>query len=286
MVPGPGPPGRRPRPRRGPSLRLRRHMRSKLLRAEHRRGAARCTACGLLDVVGEGRPVVAGGVAPPHRRPARAGHRATTAIDARSSRIEGDPADVAGLDGRSAARGGHGRWPRRVIVADLDQGQHVQRPGLHRPVTRRRWSSRDSRYQCSRWDSGGGEEVVAAERPQDVALAGVVADLAIQRQRLLQLLRAREGRALLGQRELVVGQAHDRHDVRVGVVVERVGDLALVAELAPDPERLVVPAVGDRVVGLPVRDAAERLREPRPRYGSRLQPCAAIASNRVRASFR
>ena len=91
-----------------------------------------------------------------------------------------------------------------------------------------------------------GEEVVAAEAPEEVALPGPVAEGPVDGQRLLE--HDARGRVRPG---IDLGRHHGLGDARVAAVVEGIGELALrgrvarprlVGLAAPDGERLVVPA--------------------------------------------
>ena len=116
---------------------------------------------------------------------------------------------------------------------------------------------------------GVGREIEeAAERPEDVALARLVAGRPIELEGPLQLRAgAVERGCQLGVGQPFGGRVHDRQHPGVGVVVERVRDRARIACVLPDAQRFAIPAFGGGVVGLPVGDAADRLGELRSEVG-------------------
>ena len=236
-----------------------------------RRGRSRSSAGGGAPRPTAGRPLAR------RRRPTR--------DDRQVVEDERDARDVAGLVEVLRARGGRSRrasskcrWPTSDSASMCsDHASIVRSPAA-------RWRSSDRRYQVSAVARVGGEVVEAAEAPHDVALAARVAQLAIDAPAPPRASPCARAAASSGRPRA----AHDLDHVGVGPVVERVGDLALVADLAPEvaaPRRTSASAVV--LVRLPVGDAAERLGEPRAGRPARAPSRgAAIASNRARASLR
>ena len=146
---------------------------------------------------------------------------------------ERDPGDVARLVEQAEAVGE--QRPRLVDVPELEQRQAelVQRPGLLRPVTD---LAIQLERRAERRHRGGvvvGEVVLDADAPLHVGLTGDVAQRAIDLEGLVE----QRVRLLAGVGRRLLEDAHREHEREV---VGRVGDLALVADVAPDREGGVV----------------------------------------------
>ena len=132
-------------------------------------------------------------------------------------------------------------------------------------------------------DRGGGEVVIASSAHRMLP-SPAVSPMPVQRQCLFQLLPAARGRCVLGC-ECLLGDAHHRQDVRVRVVVQRIG----ISLPSPRSRRSgAAPCTTGLLSG--GRPANRRCRpisaKRAAQTGSRSYRWAAMASKRMRASFR